>query len=279
MREGGRQHGRWHRVESEREFAATFRLLPHWWGMRLGWALAAALFGAGCMTGQTPRAPAPPPANEALHYGVEWRFVRAGEVELRSSGLRETRMTLTSAGLVSRLFRVEDDYHMTRDEQGCNVALDFKVREGRRSRDIHSTFDKQTRKAAYTEKDVERDTIVTQKMSDIPGCVQDFTGALNQLRGRLQPPGTSYDVPISDGRKTASIRVEAQGKETISTPLGQFPSTRYEAFVFGGAFYGRKGRLFVWLTDDERRLPIQLKIQLPFYVGTITLQLEKVERN
>jgi hypothetical protein len=26
-------------------------------------------------------------------------------------------------------------------------------------------------------------------------------------------------------------------------------------------------------------LPIQLRIQLPFYVGTITLQLEKVERN
>jgi hypothetical protein len=73
--------------------------------------------------------------------------------------------------------------------------------------------------------------------------------------------------------------VEAQRKETIRTPLGQFPSTLYEAFVFSGAYYGRKGRLFVWITDDERRLPIQLKIQLPFYVGTITLQLEKVERN
>ena len=33
------------------------------------------------------------------------------------------------------------------------------------------------------------------------------------------------------------------------------------------------------MTDDERHLPIQLRIQLPFYVGTITLQLEKVERN
>ena len=206
--------------------------------MTLRRALATALMGAGLLAGGTLRAQAPLASNEVLHYSAEWRFVNGGEIELRSTGLIQTHMTLTSAGMVSRLFRVDDDYAVTRDEQGCSQTIDFKVREGRRSRDIHSTFDKQKRKATYLERDAAR-----------------------------------------DGKKTANIRVEAQRKETIRTPLGQFPSTLYEAFVFSGAYYGRKGRLFVWITDDERRLPIQLKIQLPFYVGTITLQLEKVERN
>jgi hypothetical protein len=247
--------------------------------MTLRRALATALMGAGLLAGGTLRAQAPLASNEVLHYSAEWRFVNAGEIELRSTGLIQTHMTLTSAGMVSRLFRVDDDYAVTRDEQGCSQTIDFKVREGRRSRDIHSTFDKQKRKATYLERDAARDAIIAQKETDIPDCVMDFTGALNSLRTRHPAPGTSWEIPISDGKKTANIRVEAQRKETIRTPLGQFPSTLYEAFVFSGAYYGRKGRLFVWITDDERRLPIQLKIQLPFYVGTITLQLEKVERN
>lgn len=247
--------------------------------MNLRSAPAAALVCAGLMTGGTLQTQPQPPSSEVLHYGAEWRFVRAGDIELQSAGLTQSRMKLTSVGLVSRLFRVEDDYSVTRDDQGCSLTLDFKVREGRRSRDIHSTFDKQKRKATFLERDAARDVVLTQKETDIPGCVMDFTGALNQLRARHPAPGSSWEAPISDGKKTANIRVDAQGKETIRTPLGQFPSTLYEAFIFSGVFYGRKGRLFVWITDDERRLPIQIKIQLPFYVGTVTLQLEKVDRN
>jgi hypothetical protein len=41
----------------------------------------------------------------------------------------------------------------------------------------------------------------------------------------------------------------------------------------------RKGRVFVWLTDDERRLPVQIRIKLNVMIGTITLALEKEERN
>ncbi len=249
--------------------------------MTLRNALVAALVVSACATGGADRAwaQAASSSNEVLRYSAEWRFVRAGDIEVYGLSGRTTVMKLFSSGLVSRLFRVEDNYTLTRDEQGCNRSLVFKLKEGRRNREIQANFDKQRRKATFVERDVNRDALVTQKESDIPGCVYDLTGALRQLRETYPKPGSSWTIPISDGKKTANIRVEAQEKELVRTPLGQFPSTRYEAFVFSGAFYGRKGRLFVWMTDDERHLPIQLRIQLPFYVGTITLQLEKVERN
>jgi hypothetical protein len=63
----------------------------------------------------------------------------------------------------------------------------------------------------------------------------------------------------------------------VNTPAGKFKATRYEAFLFNGVLYGRKGRLFVWISDDEKRLPVQIRVQLPFYIGTVTVQLEKVE--
>jgi hypothetical protein len=41
--------------------------------------------------------------------------------------------------------------------------------------------------------------------------------------------------------------------------------------------YSRAGRVFVWLTDDERRLPVQIRLRMNFPLGTVTLELEKEE--
>jgi hypothetical protein len=42
--------------------------------------------------------------------------------------------------------------------------------------------------------------------------------------------------------------------------------------------YRRKGRLFMWITDDADRIPVQFRLQMGFPVGSITLELEKHER-
>ncbi len=89
-------------------------------------------------------------------------------------------------------------------------------------------------------------------------------------------PGQSARIPISDGKKAVLAKVEAQERETVKTDAGiRYKTIRYEAFLFDNVLYRRRGRLFVWLTDDERKLPVQLRIRLPFYIGTVTLQLEK----
>ena len=72
-------------------------------------------------------------------------------------------------------------------------------------------------------------------------------------------------------------KVEAVGREKVVTPAGEFMCVKYEAFLFNGVVYARKGRLFVWMSEDNRRLPVQIKLQFPFYVGNITMQLEKVQ--
>jgi len=37
--------------------------------------------------------------------------------------------------------------------------------------------------------------------------------------------------------------------------------------------------MFVWVSEDARRLPVQLRVRLPFIIGNITLQLEKEDRS
>jgi hypothetical protein len=60
-------------------------------------------------------------------------------------------------------------------------------------------------------------------------------------------------------------------------PAGTFKTIRYEAFLFSNVLYRRDGHLYVWLTDDGRKLPVRIQVRLQFAIGTITFQLEKEE--
>jgi hypothetical protein len=82
---------------------------------------------------------------------------------------------------------------------------------------------------------------------------------------------------MSDGRKFAQVKVDAQERERIKTPAGTFNTVRYEANLLNGVIYTRKGRAFIWLTDDDRRVPVRILLRMNFPLGTVTLDLEKEE--
>lgn len=210
-------------------------------------------------------------------YGVEWRFVRAGEVRIQWTPDHQVKLALRSTGLVANLFKVDNRYVSSFDAGLCATSSLLELHEGRRNREVKVTFDKNRKRASFFEKDLNTGATLLSKEIDVPACVYDVPGGLLRLRQLRPEPGSLIEVPASDGKKVVMAKIEAQAKEIVRTPLGQYNCIRYEAFLFNGVLYSRKGRLFVWLTDDEKRIPVQVKVQLPFYVGTITLQVEKIQ--
>jgi|WetSurMetagenome_2_1015567.scaffolds.fasta_scaffold326137_2 hypothetical protein len=247
------------------------------------WVLAGILIsahpGPGAQSGAAadPSQAAPAGPTENLFYSAEWRFVRAGEAQVSWMGERQVAMSLKTVGLVNTLFKVSDEYRATYDPGLCATSISFDSHEGRRNREIRVTFDRTRRRASFVEKDLNNNTVVLTKELDVPFCLQDVLGGLHRLRQMHPAVGTTVEFPVSDGKKVIMARIEAQQQEAISTPLGKFNATRYEVFLFNGVLYARKGRIFIWISDDEKHLPVQIKVQLPFYVGTITVQLEKVQ--
>jgi hypothetical protein len=102
-------------------------------------------------------------------------------------------------------------------------------------------------------------------------------GALFYLRTLNLEPGQSTQIPVSDGKKSVMAKVEAQEREDVKTPDGTFKTIRYEAYLFDNVLYRRSAHLNIWLTDDRRKLPVQIRVRLQFAIGSITLQLEKHE--
>ena len=217
--------------------------------------------------------------SESLQYAAEWRLVRAATVHLQSKdsgGGREARLQVQSLGLVSMLFPLDDLYVAQLGKDLCAVSTMLTSKEGSRFRETKVTYNSQRRKASYLERDVKKNTVVLAREIDTPACVHDIVGGLYFMRTLNIPVGRSVEVPVSDGKKSVMARVEAQKREAVTTPAGKFNAVRYEAFLFNGALFGRSGVLYVWLTDDDRRLPVQIQVRLQFYIGTITLQLEKI---
>jgi Protein of unknown function (DUF3108) len=221
------------------------------------------------------------PYHEKLHYRIEWRLITAGtaDVELApiSSHTWETRIRLESAGVVTRLYEVHDDYEVRADEKFCAATSTLKAQEGKRNRSSTLNFDPARKKVHYEEHDLVTNHVTTHEL-DIPACTHEIAGALSALRTLKLEPGKSIQLPVTDGKRFAMARVEAQEKETIVVDGKSYPTIRYEAYVFDNVIYSRKGRLNIWLTDDADRLPIQMRIRLGFPIYNITLILEKQEK-
>jgi hypothetical protein len=222
------------------------------------------------------------PDRESLTYQIEWRLIQAGRARLDwervgnpASPLYQLQLHLESVGLVSKLFKVDDWYTSQLASRFCALNSTLRANEGSKQHETRVTYDGGRRKASAIERDVKKNSVVGMNEVEIPACVHDVMGALYLLRTMRLEVGQQARVPVSDGKRTAMARAEAQDREEIKTPAGTFRTVRYEAFLFNDVLYRRKARLFIWLTDDERRLPVQIRVRMQIHIGTITLQLEK----
>jgi hypothetical protein len=224
------------------------------------------------------------PSKETLSYTVEWRLIYAGNAVLKvdptgsmDGSPWQVKIHLESAGLVSKLYHLSDNYDVHMDSHFCASSTDLDATEKNRHHETKVEFDRAHGKASYLERDLIKNSVIKTAESDIPPCVSDIIAALYKLRTLKIEPGQSDQITISDGKKTISARVEAQARENIKIKAGTFNTIRCEANIFNGVLYNRKGQFFVWLTDDARRLPVQIRARMNFPVGSITLELEKEE--
>jgi len=220
------------------------------------------------------------PSSEALTYSIEWRLIYAGSAHLilrPAANGWSSQIHVESGGLVSKLYKLEDNYSARLQGAFCTSDTDLEGYEGKKHFSTKVNYDHASNKASYLERDLIRNAVIRSSEVEIPACAADISGSLYKLRTLKLEPGQSAQLPMSDGKKSAMVRVEAQDREEITTKAGTFKTIRYESFVFNNVLYKRNARLFVWLTDDARHLPVQIRVRMSFPIGSITLQLDKDE--
>ena len=108
---------------------------------------------------------------------------------------------------------------------------------------------------------------------DIPPCVSDVVSGFFYARSLPLQIGFSQVFPVNDGGKTTDVKISVESREKVKGPMGEFQTLRVKAEPVSGPMTG-KGEIWVWLTDDDRRVPVQMKSKLGF-VGLL-LQLQSM---
>jgi len=217
------------------------------------------------------------PVRQTFTYAVDWRVFPAATavLHLEQDGPRE-RLTANAdtIGGINLLFHVSDRFQSSFDrDKGCTTELDKQTVEGRRQITSTLKMDYTEGKSILDEKNLT--TGQTKRLeSGIPPCVTDLLTGVFYASSQAMTVGKSFDMPVSDPLRTVTVTMKVEGHEELKLPAGTFKTVRVEPTADGGVVKNR-GQIWIWYTDDDRHLPVQMRARS--FWGTITFRLASLE--
>lgn len=213
------------------------------------------------------------PQKQTLTYSVDWRVFPAGTavIHLEQAGDRE-RVTASAytIGAINLLFHVSDRFESVFDRQkGCSYEFDKQTVEGRRQVDSTLHLDYGISKSILNQKNLVNGQ-TTHAESPIPGCLTDLLSGIFYAASQPLGVGHSFMMPVADAQRTVPVTMKVEGYEQVKTTLGTFKTIRVQPTADAGVVKNR-GNIWIWYTDDERHVPVQMRARL--FWGTITFRL------
>jgi Protein of unknown function (DUF3108) len=186
-----------------------------------------------------------------------------------------------SEGFFTRLFNLKFHQHVesTVDAESLAVQKTVKLDEqGKRVRTSEADFDQAKGKVVWTERDPNEPSRPPRTVSDdFTGTIQDVVSAIYFLRTQRLEVGHSFQVPVSDSGRVYMVPVRVIEKKTMKTVLGRVSTLLIEPELFGErGMLNTKGQFFIWLTADDRRIPVSAQVKGDF--GTFDITLRKLTR-
>ena len=218
---------------------------------------------------------------ETLIYDISWsNILTAGTaiMEVKNHTLPDGKEVLQfivtghSIGLIDKLFKVYDAVQSVFDPK-IMQSLTFNVDEnyGKKKKRSALVFD-------------HAQNTVTSKVNDdppkkliIPDHVQDLLSSFYYLQGGKDfGQDKTIVFEVYEGGKIWSVEVYTLGREILKTPAGEFSTIKIRTYPKYKGVFMHKGEVFIWLTDDSRKVPVLMKIKLA--VGSFVFTLREVQR-
>jgi len=217
---------------------------------------------------------ASPPVNEeTFQYRLTWNGIRAGTAWLgikREGSQIKIFSKVRSAEFISLFYEVNDVVESILEPidglyPGRPRHYRIKIKEGRHRRDKEVVFNAKT--ALYRD-NIKKET----KEFPIPDEVFDPLSAFFSVRFSHLEEGRSVFITVFDSKKVWDVEVQVLKKETVELKKGPVNTILIKPLMQSEGIFYRKGEILIWLTDDERRLPVMLKTKV--LIGSVVAEIE-----
>lgn len=247
-----------------------------------------ALFSSSSYAGEPkdlPEVNAPWMKGEKLTFSLGWGPITAGTATLQvkptKDGKTEFYTLAHDEGTLKKLYPVSDTIYTRVRNKGLMTEVFRKtLNEGSYHNKSVIRFDRKGEKAwlsdtVFTDDKVRKvkrsaDTVVT-----IQGMEHSIMSAFYLVRTLPLEDGETSKFSAVSGKKRYELKVIVHGRETLKTKLGEFKTVKVEPVLDGDGIFVSKGRIFIWLTDDDRRIPVLMECEIA--LGSIKAKLLKME--
>ena len=214
---------------------------------------------------------------EKLVYGIYYMGIRIGTATatVSDAGPPEVsdvyRITIEveSAPWVDIIYKVRDIHHTEIDRKTLYpVRYEKNVSEGPRKVKNAVVFDQKTHHVVY-----QNDGQNTGEEYEIPPGTQDEVSCGYWFRTLEIQPGTSVYIPVHSDHQNWDLEVRiGEISEMEIDGIGSFTAVEVEPVMdFEGIFF-RRGKIKGWMSLDERRIPLEMKVSIPV-LGKIKARL------
>ena len=265
-------------VNGFRQLAFMLRLCNRYIGKYTMLCLAM-LSLAGYANAQEPVKLAEPTfkAGEELNYRLKYGWFTGAEAHLRVADT-DTRFEGkpawhiiadgNTAGTFDVFYKVRNRYESFIDR---NTLLPYLYTEDRHEAKYkhkdHVVFDHQTEK-------------ITANSGVYPfsGKVFDFPSAYYFARcldvSKLKI-GDKFDLHYFLEDAVQTLTITYLGKDKVDCPLGTFNCLKFNPTIIPGKIFRKNSKLYLWVTDDNNRIPVKAHVEL--VVGSVTMELTNAQ--
>jgi len=211
---------------------------------------------------------------ERLVYDVGYSFITAGEAVFSIPSVEtmhgrecyQVLFTVNSTRTFSFFYKVDDRYETMLDKKGIFPwRYTQRIREGKYKNDFAAEFD-QIRNVAITK----------AGSYPIPPYVHDVVSAMYYVRTLDYSkchPGDKIRLQNFFKDTTYQLAVKFLGYQQISVDAGKFNCVLVEPMIMEGGLFKSEGRIVIWMTNDERKIPV--KVSTKVVVGSIDAELRE----
>lgn len=213
--------------------------------------------------------PHPFSPGEKLKYALRWENIPAGELRLEILPITTVNgnqvyhfvMTAKTNSTVDIFHKIRDRIDAFADTDMTRSVLYTKEQNGSRGlRKEEVRFDWDAGQVQF------KDLSNTHAPIELQPGSFDPLSAFYYTRLAISGQTPLVKRPVTDGKRSFIGNAQVIGRETVTLQNGNKYNTlilQPDIGLFGGVFKGdKKAKLRVWITDDDKRIPVQIKVKV-----------------
>jgi len=202
---------------------------------------------------------------EHMSFDIGWEFINAGSANMDIVATKQGWQTRTFArtNKVLDIFKKVRDYITATgiciDGKMQSTLFDANLKERRYTAQKRTEFLWQQNKVAYTQHNV-------SEYFDVPAGHLSVIDAFLAVRSQQLKAGETLSIPIFDSRKRYELEVNILAKtEILTAPWGE----KVRCIIVNpklktAGIFTNKGKMKLWMTDDDRHIPIKMMAKIKF---------------